>query len=120
MHTVAQTHAFRRDAADAGMSDEEIDALVNFIAENPLAGDEIVGSGGCRKVRVAGRGKGKSGGFRTITFYSGNQMPVFLLTVFGKGDKIDLTAMERATLKKITKQIVAEYKSRIAVIRKGA
>ena len=40
------------------MSDDEIAALVSFIAENPMAGDEIVGTGGCRKIRFAGRGKG--------------------------------------------------------------
>jgi hypothetical protein len=38
-------------------------------------------------LRVAGRGKGKSGGYRAITFYSGTALPVFLITVFGKGEK---------------------------------
>jgi hypothetical protein len=50
------------------MTEDEIDNLVDFLAENPTAGDLIVGTGGCRKLRVAGRGKGKSGGYRTITF----------------------------------------------------
>jgi hypothetical protein len=56
-----------------------------------MAGDEIPGTGGCRKLRVAGRGKGKSCGYRTITFYSGESMPVFLLTVFSKGERSDLS-----------------------------
>ncbi len=43
-------------------------ALVSLLAANPVAGDEMPGTGGCRKLRVAGRGKGKSGGYRTIKF----------------------------------------------------
>jgi hypothetical protein len=57
------------------MTDEETADIVTFLAENPKAGDELAGTGGCRKVRIAGRGKGKSGGYRTITFYSGETMP---------------------------------------------
>ncbi|WP_420959538.1 hypothetical protein [Brucella sp. IR073] len=54
------------------MSDEDIDALVAYLARNPMAGEEIQGAGGCRKVRfaISGNNKGKSGGVRTITFYS--------------------------------------------------
>ena len=44
------------------MSEDEIDNLIDFLAVNPTAGVEIAGTGGCRKVRLAGRGKGKSGG----------------------------------------------------------
>ncbi len=117
MHTVAETHAFQRQAADAGMSGPEITALVSYLASNPTAGDEIAGTGGCRKVRVAGRGKGKSGGYRTITFYSGVQMPVFLLAVFSKGDRANLSRDERNALALLTKTIVAEYQKRIVKAR---
>ncbi len=84
-----------------------------MIANNPEAGDEIGGTGGARKVRVAGRGKGKSGGYRVITFYSGKDVPVFLLTVYSKGEKANLTKAERNELKAILGDIVRVY-------RKGA
>ena len=109
MHGVCQTHAFNRAAAQAGMSEDEVTELVIFLAENPTAGDEIAGTGGCRKLRVAGRGKGKSGGYRTITFFSGEAFPVFLLTVFSKGEKANLSPAERNSLRTITKAIVQEY-----------
>jgi hypothetical protein len=67
MHTVIETAAFLRSADVAGMTDAERALAVDTIAANPLAGDVIVGSGGCRKVRIAGRGKGKSGGYRVTT-----------------------------------------------------
>jgi hypothetical protein len=116
MHTVAQTKAFVDAAEDAGMSEDEVADIVSYLAENPMAGDEMSGTGGCRKVRFAGRGKGKSGGYRTITFYTGENIPVFLITVFGKGEKSNLTAKEKAALKTLTKAIADEYKSRMSML----
>ena len=114
MHTVAQTHAFQRAARAADLSEQDIERIVLFLAANPMAGDEIAGTGGCRKVRFAGKGRGKSGGYRTITFYTGEHIPVFLLTVFSKGERSDLSAKERNGLKVITTAIVAEHQLQIA------
>lgn len=113
MHTVAMTHAFVRAAKIAGLTSDEVDEIVRTLAENPMAGDELQGTGGCRKVRFAGRGKGKSGGFRTITFYTGDRRPVFLLTVFAKGEKANLSASERDALRGISKNIAAEYQANV-------
>jgi hypothetical protein len=113
VHTVAQLHTFDVAAREAGMSEREIEDLVSYLSVNPDAGDEMVGTGGCRKLRVAGRGKGKSGGYRTVTFFSGNSMPVFLITVFSKGEKSNATAAECKALKDITKRIVSEYRAKV-------
>lgn len=121
MHAVALTHAFERAADDAGMTEDEINNLITFLAENPTAGDEIIGTGGCRKVRVAGRGKGKSGGYRVVTFFTGTKLPVFLLTVFSKGESDSLSKGECNGLKKLTAAIVIEYRAKVAkVAKKGA
>jgi hypothetical protein len=120
MHTVLQTHAFVRAAAEAGMSEDEVDDLVSYIAANPTAGEVIKETGGCRKVRVAGKGKGKSGGYRTITFYSGTELPIFLITVFSKGEKVNLTKRERRQLAQRTKALVEEYRSRVVQVGKRA
>jgi hypothetical protein len=122
MHTVSLTRSYEIAAKQAGMTADETTAIVTFLAENPQAGDELPGTGGCRKVRIAGRGKGKSGGYRTIPFYSGQAMPVYLITVFSKGEKSTLTGKEAAALKVITKNIVAEHQKRLAGLanRKGA
>jgi hypothetical protein len=117
MHTVAETHAFRRQAEAAGMTEDEIGELIAELAADPATGVEISGTGGCRKVRVAGRGKGKSGGYRAITFYSGSEIPVFLLAAFSKGERADLSQKERNALAMLTKGIVAEYRARIVKAR---
>jgi len=105
-HTVIETQAYLRAARDAGLSESERDAIVTMIANDPAAGDEIIGTGGCRKVRVAGRGKGKSGGYRLITFFSGLGVPVFLVTIFSKGQRSDLTAAERNDLGQLARTLV--------------
>jgi len=112
MHAVALTHAFVRAAKQAGMTEDEIDSLVNYLAENPVAGVEIAGTGGCRKVRIARRGKGKSGGYRVVTFYTGQNLPLFLITVFSKGERTNLSKAECNSLRATTKAIVAEYQAR--------
>lgn len=90
-HTVVETPAFLASAEKAGMTDAERTDTVNQIAAAPTDGDVIVGSGGCRKVRVAGRGKGKSGGYRVVTAYLNARMPVFLLAVLSKGRAANFT-----------------------------
>ncbi|HJZ95384.1 MAG TPA: type II toxin-antitoxin system RelE/ParE family toxin [Candidatus Solibacter sp.] len=84
---------------------------MTWIAANPEAGDVIEGTGGARKVRFAGKGKGKSGGYRVITFFSGVELPVFLLNIFAKNEKIDLSAKERRVLKSLLGGIASAYKS---------
>ena len=76
MHSVIETPDFLADAKAAGLTEAERMKIVTKLASEPMAGDEIPGTGEARKVRFAGRGKGKSGGYRVITFYSGADVPV--------------------------------------------
>jgi len=76
------------------------------------AGYVIEGTGGARKVRFAGKSKGKSGGYRVITFFSGTDIPVFLLNIFAKNEKTDLAPKERRVLKSVLADMVETYRSR--------
>ena len=58
MQTVAETPLFYRQAEKL-FSEEEKRDLIDYLAENPLAGDEIPGTGGVRKVRFGALGRGK-------------------------------------------------------------
>jgi hypothetical protein len=120
MHTVCETHIFESAAEDAGMTRDEVTQLTDILAGDPEAGDVIEGTGGCRKLRFAGRGKGKSGGFRIVTFFTGKNLPVFLITVFGKGEQANLTKAERNALAKLTKLLVSAYKAKVVKIGVGA
>jgi|TARA_R100000049_G_scaffold4049_1_gene9081 hypothetical protein len=102
MQSVIETESYLRAAKDAKMKPEEMAEAVDAIAANPKIGVLMQGTGGVRKVRLSGRGKGKSGGYRIVYFYGGGDIPVFLLTVFGKGEKGNLTQGERNALRSLT------------------
>lgn len=106
---MVETRAYLRAAADAGMHDEELFAVVDAVAGNPELGDRIAGTGGFRKFRMRKPGTGKSGGYRVVTFFSGENLPVFLITVFGKGEKANLTKAERNGLALLSKQLIETY-----------
>lgn len=99
MQTVIETESYLRASKDAKMSTEEMANAVDLVSADPLVGVLMQGTGGVRKVRLAGRGKGKSGGYRIVYFYGGGDIPVFLLTVFGKGEKANLNQGERNALR---------------------
>jgi hypothetical protein len=88
--TVAETALFIRQADDV-WTDEERSAFVDFIARNPEAGDLIPETGGVRKVRWSRQGSGKQGGVRVIYFYYRADVPLYLLMVYAKARREDLS-----------------------------
>lgn len=105
MHAVVETPTFLASAAKAGMTESERIAAINLIAANPLAGDIMPGGGGVRKVRVPGRGKGKSGGYRVLTYYLTENEPVYLVSVINKDKAANLNDAQLAAFKSIAKDI---------------
>jgi hypothetical protein len=97
MKTVAETAVFQRYAAGL-WTDGERAEFVNWIAGNPLAGDVIPGSGGCRKVRWSRPGMGKRGGARVI-YFNGDDGRVWLLIAYAKARFDNLPADFLAQLK---------------------
>ncbi len=106
LHTVVELESFLKRAR-AIMSDEERMAIVTLVATNPAAGVAL--GGGLRKVRIAREGGGKSGGYRTLYVFGGDTMPLFLLTVFAKNEKANLTKAEQAAAVALSKQLLATY-----------
>lgn len=106
LQTVVELDSFLKRAR-AIMSDDERIAIVTFLAANPVAGVSL--GGGLRKVRIAREGGGKSGGYRTLYVFGGATMPLFLLTVFAKNEKANLTKAEQAAAVALSKALLATY-----------
>lgn len=119
MQAVVETPDYLADAKAAGLTDAERADIVEMLSKTPTAGDPIVGTGGARKIRVAGRGKGKSGGYRVITFYGGDDIPIFLLAVFSKGDKVNLTKAERNELRTELAGLADDYRKGLKKLAKS-
>lgn len=109
MITVVETKQFISKAAQL-MTAAEKTALIKLVAQNPAAGDIIPRTGGVRKLRVAAKGRGKSGGYRLIYYFYNDKNPVLLFTVYGKNEKSDLTRQEEKELYGIIQAIKKEMK----------
>jgi hypothetical protein len=96
--TVAETPLFLRQAADI-WDEAEHDAFVTYIASYPEAGDVIPETGGVRKVRWTRAGSGKRGGTRVIYFYHDAGRPLYLLMVYAKARREDMTADEKRAVR---------------------
>jgi hypothetical protein len=108
--TVVETAEFQRRAR-AIMSEAERLELIDFVARNPMTGVSI--GGGVRKFRFARDGAGKSGGYRVIHFFSPDDgTPVFLITIFAKNEKANLTKTETEAVKALGEVLSTTYRSK--------
>lgn len=118
LHAIVETPEFLVRARRL-LGEDERAALVDHLAVNPMAGDLMVGTGGARKLRWAAKGKGKSGGVRAITYFGGGDIPVFLLSVFGKSQKANLSPAERNELKVILSALANDYRKGVLIHVQG-
>ena len=98
--TVVETPSFLRDAK-AKLDEGEREELVFFLASNPEVGIVIPGTGGVRKFRWAREGEGKRGGYRVVYYYYSDSIPLFLIALYGKNEKADMTQAERSQAAKL-------------------
>jgi len=96
--TVAETALFVRQAEKV-WTDAEREEFVGYIAANPKAGDVIRETGGIRKVRWSRMGSGKRGGARVIYFYADPSRPLYLLMVYAKARKEDLSPEQKRAVR---------------------
>jgi len=108
MLTVVETPSYVRDAKRL-LSNEENSEIINHLASNPKAGVLVRGTGGFRKLRWGRSGQGKSGGVRVVYYFHSDSMPLFLVTLFGKGEKTNLTKEESNELATLADALVAVW-----------
>lgn len=108
LHTVIETPPYLRDA-ERCLSEPERRAVVDAIAANPRVGVLIPEGGGIRKFRVPLQGRGKRGGARVIYYFHSERLPLFLLAVFAKNERSDLTLNERHQLAAAIKREAESY-----------
>lgn len=111
MHGIAELPSYIR-LADKLLNAEERQDLINYLAEHPKAGDIMEGTNGVRKLRWRRGSQGKSGGVRVIYYYRDDLMPLYLLALFAKGDKANLTKAERNALADLVVVLVNIWKGR--------
>lgn len=109
LNSIAEVPSFIR-LADKLLSQVERSDLINYLAEHPKAGDLMEGTGGVRKLRWGRGSQGKSGGVRIVYYFHDDAMPLYLLTLFAKGDKANLSKAERNELASLIDLLVQIWK----------
>lgn len=105
MITVAETGPFQKKVGRL-LSENEKDELIAYLSMNPNAGVLIQGTGGIRKLRWARSGRGKSGGVRVIYYFHNENLPLYLLALFGKNEKANISMEEKKLLSRLVKNLL--------------
>jgi hypothetical protein len=104
---VIATRGYDRRAARL-LTPEERAAAEAAILARPEAWPVIPGTGGARKARVARGGRGKSGGARVIYFVLTARAVLYLLDIYAKGAKEDLTDADKYEIRRLIATLSAE------------
>ena len=72
------------------LDDNEYGKLQKYLNDNPEAGVVVPGSGGVRKLRWRGAGRGKRGGLRLIYFLRKAREEIWMLTIYGKNVRANI------------------------------
>lgn len=106
--SVIELAGYRRRAGEL-LTRAEQEAVVDLVAYEPDCGDLVPGTGGLRKVRVGRGGMGKRGGARVVYYYHDERVPIFLLALYAKNEKGDLTSAEKKEFTALVKEMVAQW-----------
>jgi hypothetical protein len=110
-NTVIETESFIKKAA-ALWSPAELDDLKDYVARNPLAGDEMPGTGGLRKLRWGRAGMGKRGGARVIYYYYNETAHLYLFMAYAKAAQESPSPAAMAILTKLAEAAKAGIKAK--------
>ncbi|MBL0352184.1 MAG: type II toxin-antitoxin system RelE/ParE family toxin [Dechloromonas sp.] len=108
MQTIAETTEYIR-RAEKLLADDERRDLLHYLAAHPRVGDLMEGTGGVRKLRWSRGSRGKSGGVRVIYYFHSDGVPLYLLTLFAKNERANLSKAERNELAELVGLLVAAW-----------
>ncbi len=103
-----ETPEFRKLCKECKVSDKHIFELQKDLLANPEKGVLVVGSGGARKIRLAGDQKGKSGSYRVLYTDFSSYGAIFFWVLLSKSDASNITEEEKKFIKKMNSLIKLE------------
>ena len=99
---------FRRYLDALSEGPELLRSIQESLLANPEIGDVITGTGGLRKMRHAGKGKGKSGGYRVTYLHRPEADKIYLIVLYAKNEQEDLSPDEKKFLRKLVETLKEE------------
>jgi mRNA-degrading endonuclease RelE of RelBE toxin-antitoxin system len=104
--TFIETPVFTELVTDL-LVDEDYQQMQEHLLIYPTAGDVIVGTAGCRKLRwrISGRRGGKSGGMRVIYYFRSTSDQIIFLLAYDHRSVDDLTPSQKRQLATVVRQL---------------
>lgn len=102
---IFRTETFKRAIKRLKAAEADLAALERMIADDPTAGDVIIGTGGARKIRFSMGGKGKRGGGRAIYVAIVTKDRAYLITAYSKADQTDISEETRKAIRAFVKDL---------------
>ncbi|MCC8465619.1 MULTISPECIES: type II toxin-antitoxin system RelE/ParE family toxin [Photorhabdus] len=99
-----ETPVFSRERAEL-LTDDEFRLLQEHLLKNHDQGNTISATGGCKKIRWQRERIGKRGGVRIIYYAITKTGRLYLLLIYPKNKKDDLTPKEKEVLKAISNKL---------------
>ena len=106
--TFKEVPSFTAKWHSLGLTDEDLRTLENILLKDPKTGDTISETGGLRKIRIPMEDTGKRGGGRVIYVDIEIKECIYLLNVYAKNEKTDLTEKEKKMLKRLVEVLKEE------------
>jgi len=100
---IIETSVFTRKIREL-ISDEEYGELQFALIQRPDIGVVIPQSGGIRKIRWSGSGRGKRGGIRVIYYWYVNEQQIYMLLAYAKNEQANLSTAQLKVLKKLVEE----------------
>lgn len=117
--TFIQTGEFSRNWDEMGFDDDDLRRLELMILPDPAAYPVIKGTGGLRKMRFAFENSGKSGGTRVCYVDFVFVETIYLITIYPKSEKDNLSQAERNSIRKMIAALEQSLKKNMSQNRKG-
>lgn len=95
-----ESKIFTRNLSDL-LPENEYFELQEILLSAPESGKLIKGGKGIRKIRWIAEGRGKRGGTRIIYYFATAKEKFFMLDIYAKNEKEDLTEFELKSLRNL-------------------
>lgn len=105
IRTFKEMESFTRKWRELGLDDDDLKTLQELLLKDPKIGDVIPGASGIRKIRIPLDNIGKRGGCRVIYIDIEVKESIYLLDVYAKNEKTDLTEKEKKLLRKLVERL---------------
>jgi len=87
------------------LDDDSYQQFQAYLLKGHEDGDTISKTGGCKKIRWGLEGKGKRGGVRVIYYCLAEQGKIYLLLIYSKNRKDDLSEQEKKVLNQFSQML---------------